>query len=148
MRKIIRRGILMAATVALAATFAQADEAKPAGTTTPGVSQSVVSATPTAKTKKAKKIRKTAKEAKDNWVCPMGDYSGSKTADGKCPKCGMDLVKQEKAPASKDEPKKPESKPSTKADSKKTVWVCPMGDYSSDKPGKCPNCGMDLVEKK
>jgi hypothetical protein len=29
----------------------------------------------------------------------------------------------------------------------KTVWVCPMGDYTSDKPGKCPNCQMDLVKK-
>lgn len=28
------------------------------------------------------------------WVCPMGDYSGPKTADGKCPKCGMDLVQK------------------------------------------------------
>lgn len=147
MRKIIGYGILMA-TVALTAIFAQGDEAKPAAATTPGVSQPAVSATPTAKTKKTKRIKKAPKEAKDNWVCPMGDYSGSKTADGKCPKCGMDLVKQEKAPASKDEQKKPESKPSTKADSKKAVWVCPMGDFTGDKPGKCPNCGMDLVEKK
>ena len=29
----------------------------------------------------------------------------------------------------------------------KTVWVCPMGDYTGDKPGKCPNCQMDLVKK-
>ncbi len=40
------------------------------------------------------------------------------------------------------------AKKTAKAESKKTVWVCPMGDYTSDKPGKCPNCGMDLVEKK
>ncbi|MFA6433928.1 MAG: heavy metal-binding domain-containing protein [Elusimicrobiales bacterium] len=32
---------------------------------------------------------------------------------------------------------------------KKTVkWVCPMGEYESDKPGKCPKCGMTLVRKK
>lgn len=28
------------------------------------------------------------------------------------------------------------------------VYVCPMGDYQGDKPGKCPKCGMNLVEKK
>ena len=28
------------------------------------------------------------------------------------------------------------------------TYICPMGDYQGDKPGKCPKCGMDLVEKK
>ena len=32
--------------------------------------------------------------AQSTWVCPMGDYSGPKTANGKCPKCGMDLVEK------------------------------------------------------
>jgi rubrerythrin len=28
---------------------------------------------------------------------------------------------------------------------KQTVkYVCPMGDYVGDKPGKCPKCGMEL----
>jgi hypothetical protein len=27
------------------------------------------------------------------------------------------------------------------------VYVCPMGHYTGDKPGKCPICGMDLVKK-
>lgn len=27
-------------------------------------------------------------------------------------------------------------------------YVCTMGDYEGDKPGKCPKCGMTLVEKK
>jgi rubrerythrin len=27
-------------------------------------------------------------------------------------------------------------------------FVCPMGDYQGDKPGKCPKCGMQLAEKK
>ena len=45
---------------------------------------------------------------------------------GKCPKCGMDLVK------------KPVKK----------IYTCTMDpDVISDKPGKCPKCGMDLVEK-
>ena len=27
-------------------------------------------------------------------------------------------------------------------------YVCPMGCASSDKPGKCPKCGMDMAEQK
>ncbi|KAF0126866.1 MAG: copper/silver-translocating P-type ATPase [Elusimicrobia bacterium] len=30
----------------------------------------------------------------------------------------------------------------------KKKYVCPMGCAESDKPGRCPKCGMDLVEKK
>lgn len=28
------------------------------------------------------------------------------------------------------------------------IYVCPMGDYQGDKHGKCPKCGMTLIEKK
>lgn len=28
------------------------------------------------------------------------------------------------------------------------TYVCPMGEYQGSKPGKCPRCGMDLLEKK
>jgi len=28
------------------------------------------------------------------------------------------------------------------------TYVCPMGEYQSSKPGKCPKCGMELAEKK
>ena len=46
---------------------------------------------------------------------------------GKCPKCGMELVKK-------------------KVD---RIYTCPMDpEVLSDKPGKCSKCGMDLVEKK
>jgi hypothetical protein len=46
---------------------------------------------------------------------------------GKCPKCGMDLVKK-------------------KVDK---IYTCTMDpEVVSDKPGKCPKCGMDLIEKK
>ncbi len=31
---------------------------------------------------------------------------------------------------------------------KAALYVCPMGHYSSPKPGKCPKCGMKLVRKK
>lgn len=33
-------------------------------------------------------------------------------------------------------------------DSKKAAYVCPMGCAESDKPGKCPKCGMNLVKNK
>ena len=38
--------------------------------------------------------------------------------------------------------------PSTEPSTQKAVYVCPMhSDVVSDKPGKCPKCGMDLVKK-
>ena len=39
-----------------------------------------------------------------------------------------------------------EGKPAVKHTLK--TYVCPMGEFKSDKPGKCPKCGMTLVEKK
>ena len=40
----------------------------------------------------------------------------------------------------------PKSKTDTAA---KAVYICPMHpEVISDKPGKCPKCGMDLVKKK
>jgi rubrerythrin len=130
----------------LGAAMARADEAA-AGSTPAATVQPSAQATPVVKAKKTKKAKKAAKET---WVCPMGDYSGPETADGKCPKCGMDLVKQEKEPVKNEGDKKDSAKPSAKVESPKTVWVCPMGDYSGAKTadGKCPSCGMDLVEKK
>gem|GEM_PF-2694199 len=37
---------------------------------------------------------------------------------------------------------------STAGNATHKTYACPMDGYTSDKPGKCPNCGMDLVEKK
>ena len=37
----------------------------------------------------------------------------------------------------------------SKTEKASVVYTCPMDkDVVSDKPGKCPKCGMDLVEKK
>jgi hypothetical protein len=44
--------------------------------------------------------------------------------------------------------KAPSASKKKKAAKAKYVWVCPMGDYTGTKPGKCPNCGMDLVKQK
>jgi Cu(I)/Ag(I) efflux system membrane fusion protein/cobalt-zinc-cadmium efflux system membrane fusion protein len=55
---------------------------------------------------------------------------------GKCPKCGMDLVRVDKAAA---------PAPAAKKERKIKYWVSPMDPgYVRDKPGKAP-CGMDLV---
>lgn len=37
------------------------------------------------------------------------------------------------------------TQPSTRPASES--YVCPMGCAKSDKPGKCPKCGMDLVKQ-
>jgi|ERR1035437_2578648 hypothetical protein len=57
---------------------------------------------------------------------------------GKCPKCGMDLVKTT-------------IKAGTKVNKSDALlsYTCTMHpEVTSDKPGKCPKCGMDLVVKK
>jgi len=52
-----------------------------------------------------------------------------------------------RGPRSKSKMSKKKTAPA-KAAKEKYVWVCPMGDYTGDKPGKCPNCQMDLVKQK
>ena len=58
------------------------------------------------------------------YTCPMHpEVKADKP--GKCPKCGMELVKKEHKP----------------------MYTCSMHpEVKSDKPGKCPKCGMDLVK--
>jgi len=94
MKKIVGVGMVLAALM-LAGTATWADEAAPAAGST-AVSQPAAAATPAVKSKKSKKAKKSAakKETAATWVCPMGDYSGPKTKDGKCPTCGMDLVEK------------------------------------------------------
>lgn len=65
---------------------------------------------------------------KSVYTCPMHPEIIS-DKPGKCPKCGMDLVKKESRPTD-------------------ATYTCPMHpEVISDKPGKCPKCGMDLVVK-
>lgn len=53
---------------------------------------------------------------------------------GKCPKCGMDLVKMKKEKGKQMAMK---------------MYSCSMHpEVTSDKPGKCSKCGMDLTEVK
>lgn len=107
-------------------------------------------ATPAPKAAKPTKKAAAPKAVKDVWVCPMGDYKGAKTADGKCPNCKMDLVKvKDKTGGKKAGASDKGAKPSSAAPAaKKMVWTCPMCGGSYVKAGKCPDCGMDLVLKK
>ena len=70
--------------------------------------------------------------AMDMYTCPMPEDSVFSTKPGKCPKCGMDLVKVEMNEHQHD----------------KVEYTCPMHpEIIRDKPGTCPICGMDLVKK-
>jgi CopA family copper-resistance protein len=85
---------------------------------------------------------------------------------GKCPKCGMALIKKKgKVPATKPAPAKPKSPESTQKTKPEkmedmagmkmpaapkaptqTVYTCVMHpEIHSNKPGNCPKCGMKLI---
>ncbi len=67
------------------------------------------------------------------YTCPMPQDSVFSNKPGTCPKCGMALVKMDKAASDPDEA---------------IVYTCPMHpQVIKDKPGQCPICGMDLVKK-
>ena len=70
--------------------------------------------------------------AKDMYTCPMPEDSVFSDKPGKCPKCGMDLIKMEQGDH----------------EHEKGKYTCPMHpEVIKDKPGTCPICGMDLVKK-
>ncbi len=65
------------------------------------------------------------------YTCPMPSHSDVHSAEaGKCPKCGMELVKAVVTDAEH-----------------ASFYGCPMPSHSHirhDKPGKCEECGMTL----
>ena len=80
-------------------------------------------------------------ENKTIYTCSMHSEVVS-DKEGKCPKCGMKLVK--KTTLKLDTSVKGSQ---TKVSSEK-MYVCTMcKDVTSKKPGKCPNCGMDMTLK-
>lgn len=85
---------------------------------------------------------KPSKEAnqKTTYVCPMHPKEMS-MKEGKCSKCGMDLVKTTKT----------QINTSVKGSQTSTVvgakYGCKMDGSTSDKPGKCPKCGMGMTKK-
>lgn len=69
----------------------------------------------------------------DRYTCPMPEDSVFSNKPGKCPKCGMDLVKMEAT---------------EHANHTAVEYTCPMHpEIIRNKPGTCPICGMDLVKK-
>jgi len=103
------------------------------------------------------------------YVCPMHPEVQS-DKPGKCPKCGMDLVKNE-APdtvsgsrcgdtsncnmgptddkvGTTNETSVNTVVSKTENNSALQTYQCPMHpEVTSDKPGKCPKCGMNLEKK-
>lgn len=85
---------------------------------------------------------------KQKFHCPMHPtYVSDRPGD--CPICGMRLV------PIKGDKTKTVAKPAAPAPDEKTAHIkagqfyCPMHpEVVQDQPGKCPKCGMDLVEKK
>jgi RND family efflux transporter MFP subunit len=89
------------------------------------------------------------------YTCPMPEHSSVHSdKPGKCPICGMTLIPVMAAP----DASLPTTNPSTpntvanlalsttNAPAAKQLYTCPMHpEVISDKPGKCPKCGMDLV---
>ncbi len=75
------------------------------------------------------------------------DYKG-KTYFFCCPGCDKTFLKTpEKYAVKAAAPAVKATEPPGEA-VKVTHYVCPMGDYEGDKPGKCPKCGMELEPKK
>lgn len=90
----------------------------------------------------------TQSAGKQKYHCPMHPtYVSDRPGD--CPICNMRLVpiKDDKA-AAKAAPK-PAAGDDKMAQVKPGQFYCPMGaEHVQDKPGQCPKCGMELVEKK
>jgi rubrerythrin len=80
------------------------------------------------------------------YTCPMPEHSDVRAdKPGKCPKCGMTLI-----PVMKREwPEMTNLAAGAAMPLAAKLYTCPMASHAdvvSDKPGKCPKCGMELVE--
>jgi hypothetical protein len=73
------------------------------------------------------------------YACPLHPNEIS-AKEGECSKCEMKMVKTS---VSKHNPSIKGSQTKTKVVKK---YVCTMDGATSDKPGKCPKCGMDMKE--
>jgi membrane fusion protein, copper/silver efflux system len=77
-------------------------------------------------------------ETKELYTCSMPQDSFFSDKPGKCPKCGMDLVKVEDHTSHEDHQQVQQP----------AQYTCPMHpDIIRNEPGQCPICGMDLVKK-
>jgi len=80
-----------------------------------------------------------------NGDCVMKDGTKMKMKEGDC----MDMTGKMDKCATMDKQIKKTTKMKNKKNNTAINYTCPMhSEVTSDKPGKCPKCGMDLVEKK
>lgn len=80
-----------------------------------------------------------------NGECVMKDGTKMKMKEGDC----MDMSGKMDKCAMMNKSTKKTTKMKSKTHTMAMVYTCPMHpEVISDKPGKCPKCGMDLVEKK
>lgn len=89
MKNRFKYALLMAGVLTLTVTPAWADETAPAASSQPAA---VTTPAPPAKAKSAKAKKKKAAPEKYVWVCHMCNYTSTKP--GKCPYCGMEMVKE------------------------------------------------------
>ena len=87
------------------------------------------------------------------YTCPMHPEIHA-TKPGKCPKCGMNLVKENSKPVQDTSHQNHnhnelEISSDTIRAAQPATYTCPMHpEVHATKPGKCPKCGMDLVVEK
>lgn len=80
-----------------------------------------------------------------NGECVMKDGKKMMMKEGDC----MDMSGKMDKCAMMHKSTKKTTKMKAKTQTVAMVYTCPMHpEVTSDKPGKCPKCGMDLVEKK
>lgn len=89
----------------------------------------------------AQNVKETATKTEiqeTTYTCPMHPKEMS-IKEGECSKCGMKLVKTTKMIHN------PAIKGSQSSSEITAKYVCTMGCATSDKPGNCPKCGMDMT---
>jgi multidrug efflux pump subunit AcrA (membrane-fusion protein)/rubrerythrin len=82
------------------------------------------------------------------YTCPMPEHSDvHEPQPGKCPRCGMTLIPvMEEPPFATNAP--PQAGPGQPEATPPVLYTCPMPSHAhvvSDKPGECPECGMELL---